>query len=71
MKISFMRLVAAATVAVSMSAFVPAAQASHGAHGPRVIKTGSCSGASDWKLKLKTEDAGIGVEFEVDQNVSG
>jgi hypothetical protein len=33
-----------------------------------VIKRGSCSGASDWKLKLSPENGKIEVEFEVDQN---
>jgi hypothetical protein len=36
-----------------------------------VIRRGSCSGASDWKLKLSEEDGRIEVEFEVDQNVVG
>ena len=36
-----------------------------------VRRNGSCSGASDWKLKLSGEDSGIEVEFEVDQNVNG
>lgn len=36
-----------------------------------VIRTGSCSGASDWKLKLSPEDGRLEVEFEVDQNVVG
>jgi hypothetical protein len=36
-----------------------------------VIKTGSCSGASDWKLKLSPDNSGIEVEFEVDSNVNG
>jgi hypothetical protein len=31
-----------------------------------VIRTGSCSGASDWKLKLSPENGRIEVEFEVD-----
>jgi hypothetical protein len=39
--------------------------------GEDVIRTGSCNGASDWKLKLSPEDARIEVEFELDQNVSG
>ena len=33
-----------------------------------VIRTGSCTGASDWKLKLSPENGKIEVEFEVDQN---
>ena len=36
-----------------------------------VIKTGSCSGGSDWKLKLSPENGKIEVEFEVDQNKVG
>lgn len=35
------------------------------------IKTGSCSAASDWKLKAKADDGMIEVEFEVDSNVVG
>lgn len=33
-----------------------------------VIRRGSCSGASDWKLKLSEENGRIEVEYEVDQN---
>jgi hypothetical protein len=33
-----------------------------------VIRSGSCTGNSDWKLKLSREDGRIEVEFEVDQN---
>jgi hypothetical protein len=36
-----------------------------------VIKRGSCSGASDWKLKLSPENGRIEVEFEVDSNKVG
>jgi hypothetical protein len=56
-------LVAAALLAMS----APAAQAGSG----DVIRTGSCSAASDWKLKLSPQDGRIEVEFEVDQNVVG
>ncbi|HEY8135463.1 MAG TPA: hypothetical protein VIF08_05430 [Candidatus Limnocylindrales bacterium] len=35
-----------------------------------VIRTGSCSGASDWKLKAKPDNGRLEVEFEVDQNVN-
>ena len=47
----------------------PAAFASGGGGG--VIKTGSCSASSDWKLKAKHDDGRIEVEFEVDSNVVG
>jgi len=36
-----------------------------------VIRTGSCTGASDWKLKLSRDDGRIETEFEVDQNRNG
>lgn len=36
-----------------------------------VIRTGSCSDSSDWKLKISPQDGGLEVEYEVDQNVSG
>ncbi len=37
----------------------------------RVITQGSCSGTSDWRLKAKSDNGRIDVEFEVDQNVVG
>jgi hypothetical protein len=49
-----------------------------GAAGPAALandrdveRRGSCSGRSDWKLKLSPEDGGLEVEFEVDQNRVG
>jgi hypothetical protein len=36
-----------------------------------VIREGSCSMASDWKIKVGTENAGLDGEFEVDSNVVG
>jgi hypothetical protein len=33
-----------------------------------ITSRGSCSGATDWKLKLGPENGRIEVEFEVDQN---
>jgi len=36
-----------------------------------VIRRGSCSNASNWKLKVSPEDGRLGVEFEVDQNRNG
>ena len=47
----------------------PLAQAS-GDDG-RIIRTGSCSGSADWKLKAKHDDGRIEVEYEVDANRSG
>jgi hypothetical protein len=48
---------------------VPAGVASAGQND--VIREGSCSDSSDWKLKVSPEDGRLEVEFEVDQNVSG
>ena len=36
-----------------------------------VIRRGSCSGASDWKLKASPENGRIEVEGEVDSNING
>ena len=36
-----------------------------------VIRRGSCSGNSSWKLKVSPEDGRLEVEFEVDQNRNG
>ncbi len=48
---------------------VPAGIASAGQND--VIRRGSCSDSSDWKLKVSPEDGRLEVEFEVDQNVTG
>jgi hypothetical protein len=37
----------------------------------RVERRGSCSGTTDWKLKLQPEDGRIEAEFEVDSNRVG
>ncbi|MCU0284290.1 MAG: hypothetical protein MUD13_10415 [Candidatus Nanopelagicales bacterium] len=37
----------------------------------RVIKRGSCSASTDWKLKAKPDDGRLEVEFEVDSNRVG
>ena len=60
------RAAVAATVAVMVGGAVPAL-----ANDDDVIREGSCSAGSDWKLKLSPEDGRLEVEFEVDQNVVG
>lgn len=35
------------------------------------IRTGSCSGSADWKLKAKPDDGRLEVEYEVDANQAG
>jgi hypothetical protein len=41
------------------------------AKGTAIIRTGNCSAASDWKLKVKPDDGRLELEFEVDQNPNG
>ena len=53
----------------ALALVAPAAIASAGQND--VIREGSCSDSSDWKLKVSPEDGDLEVEFEVDQNVSG
>jgi hypothetical protein len=64
-KLIIICVVALAAVAVS------AASAAPEKGGPRVIRSGKCSGPATWKLKLKNDDGRLEVEFEVDQNVVG
>jgi len=63
-------LTAVLAIAVMTAALVAGAGSAAG-KDPEVIRRGGCSGPSDWKLKLKPEDGGIEVEFEVDQNRNG
>ena len=58
---------AALVTAVVLVSAVPAAAGDD----REVIRTGNCSRASDWKLKLKLDDGRIETEFEVDQNWNG
>jgi hypothetical protein len=61
------RMVVAGALLLSLAAVGPAASAKAG----DVIRTGGCSGASDWKLKLSPENGKIEVEVEVDSNRVG
>ena len=56
----------ATTGALAISANPAAARG-----GDAVSKSGSCSAGSVWKLKVKTDNAGLDVEAEVDSNVVG
>jgi hypothetical protein len=61
------RLVLVGAVVLALLAPAVAASAKTG----DVIRRGSCTGASDWKLKLSPENGKIEVEFEVDSNKVG
>jgi hypothetical protein len=60
------RVAIAAAVVMTIAGAAPAMAGTND-----VIKRGSCTGSSDWKLKLSPDDGRIEVEFEVDSNVAG
>jgi hypothetical protein len=64
---TFGRLAAGAATATLLLAVVPPATAKSG----DVIRTGSCSGRADWKLKVGPDNGRLEVEGEVDSNRSG
>ena len=39
--------------------------------GDDVVRRGSCSGSTDWKIKAKPDDGRIEVEAEIDSNHNG
>ena len=41
------------------------------AAGNDIIRTGSCSGTADWKLKAGPDNGRLEVEFQVDSNRAG
>ena len=65
MKIAFATLLTTALV------LIPAALAGGGRDDRGVLKSGTCSSSSTWKLKGKFDDGRIETEFEVDQNRVG
>jgi hypothetical protein len=60
-----------AALAAMLLALAPTALAGGKKGGDGIIKRGACSAGSTWKLKVKSDDAGIETEFEVDQNRVG
>ena len=59
--------------AIAAAAVIPAGLAAPALAkgGDATVKTGSCSGNADWKLKAKHDNGRIEVEFEVDSNRVG
>ena len=53
------------------SAVLVAAPMGVAAKDSDIIRTGSCSASTDWKLKLSPENGRVEVEFEIDQNRNG
>jgi hypothetical protein len=62
---------ALAVAALSSALVVTGAPLAHAKGGDAIIRTGSCSGSADWKLKAKHDDGLIETEWEVDSNRSG
>jgi hypothetical protein len=60
-----------AIAALSTALVATGAPLAHASGGDGVIRTGSCSGSADWKLKAKHDDGRIEMEFEVDSNRRG
>jgi hypothetical protein len=60
-----------AVLALGAPALSSSASASHGGNDGRVIKNGTCTDGSRWKLKVKNDDGRLEVEGEVDSNRSG
>jgi hypothetical protein len=56
---------------VAVLAFAIAGTTAASAKPGDVIKSGSCSGSTNWKLKLAPQDGKIEVEYEVDSNHVG
>jgi hypothetical protein len=67
MKERMIRLIVAGSLLAGVIGTGTAALAKDG----DVIRRGSCSGTSDWKLKLSPENGKIEVEYEVDSNKVG
>ena len=60
------------TAAISLALVLPVAPAAQASSNDvEIIRTGSCSGTADWKLKAKRDDGAIEVEWEVDSNRAG
>ena len=58
-------------LAVGLATSLLAAGTAASAKAGDVVRTGACSEASDWKLKLSPDNGRIELEFEVDQNKVG
>ena len=66
------RRTAAAAGALAVAILLPLGVAAPAhANDDDVIRRGSCSGATDWKLKASPEDGRIEVEGEIDSNRVG
>jgi hypothetical protein len=60
-----------AVAALSAALVVTGAPLAFANGGDGVLRTGSCSGSADWKLKAAHDNGRIEVEYEVDSNHVG
>ena len=65
------RTIAGTAVLLATVALPVVTPAAAHAGDDEVIRRGSCTGSTDWKIKAKTEDGGLEVEAEIDSNVNG
>jgi hypothetical protein len=63
--------IATALIATTTFAALGAGPAHAGDDDREVIRHGSCSGSTDWKMKAKADDGRIEVESEIDSNRNG
>jgi hypothetical protein len=65
------RTLAAAGALALTAALVAGSTPAALAGGDDTVRRGSCSGSTDWKIKVGPEDGRLEVEAEVDSNRSG
>jgi len=71
MKNTTIRTAAAGLLTVALVGSGAGAAHAKGGNDRELLKTGNCSAATDWKLKAKTDDGRLEVEYEVDSNRNG
>jgi hypothetical protein len=67
-KLTFIGIAALAAILLALA---PTALAGGTKDGDGVVKRGKCTSSSTWKLKVKSDNGRIEMEFEVDQNRVG
>lgn len=60
-----------AVAALTSALVVTGAPLAYAKGGDATIRTGSCSGSADWKLKAKHDNGRVELEYEVDSNRAG
>ena len=71
MKHTTIRSAAAGLLALALVGSGAGAAQAKGGNDRELRRSGHCSAASVWKLKAKTDDGRLEVEFEVDSNRNG